>query len=309
MEKTATGTSSKKLDRLRGQEKRPKPLALGIAWAAYVGTVACNMAFEMLKLGGTTSEQVSNEVFSWFTPAGYVFSIWPVIYLAMAIWLVSFTRDVMKLRKSDASTQDSPNSNRAQSVHGVHVVHDIPATRTNQATGQNLFSLGNVILFVVSCGLNVLWLATWHFRMIAVSVVIIALFMAVLGLLYFNVFATTDRQVYRIPISLYFSWISVATVANCMYLLTSLGLGEIHLLEPIATLVLAIFYLAQAALMKSSFDDMVFGLVVVWALVGIGVHLMPVNPYVAVACYTIAAAGLLVSLIPWEKQIVKTRTT
>lgn len=280
---------------------------MGLAWIAYIGTVACNVGFESLKLGGTTSEQVSNEIFSWFTPAGYVFSIWSVIYLAMAIWLVSFTRDVAKLHKANVANQETNDLYRTRSAHDEHAMRDAPQNRTD-TPGQNLFSLGNVVLFEISCGLNVLWLATWHFRMIAISVAVIAVFMAVLGLLYFNVFATTNRPIYRIPISLYFSWISVATVANCMYLLTSLGLGEMGLLQPTVTVVLAIFYLVQTALMKSSFDDRVFGLVVAWALVGIGVHVMPANPYVAIACFTIAAADLLISVIPWEKQIIKART-
>lgn len=279
---------------------------MGLAWIAYIGTVACNVGFESLKLGGTTSEQVSNEIFSWFTPAGYVFSIWSVIYLAMAIWLVSFTRDVAKLHKANVANQETNDPYRTRSSHDEHAMRDASQNRTDM-TGQNLFSLGNIVLFEISCGLNVLWLTTWHFRMIAISVAIIAVFMAVLGLLYFNVFATTNRPIYRIPISLYFSWISVATVANCMYLLTSLGLGEMGLLQPTVTVILAIFYLMQTALMKSSFDDRVFGLVVAWALVGIGVHVMPANPYVAIACFTIAAADLLISVIPWEKQIIKAR--
>lgn len=44
-------------------------------------------------MGGTTSADIRRTgVFTWFTPAGYVFAIWSLIYVAMVVWLVAYTR-------------------------------------------------------------------------------------------------------------------------------------------------------------------------------------------------------------------------
>ena len=59
---------------------------------AYVVTVLCNLLFEATRLGGTTSGEVANLMYVWFMPAGYVFSIWGLIYVALIVWLVQYTR-------------------------------------------------------------------------------------------------------------------------------------------------------------------------------------------------------------------------
>ena len=56
-----------------------------MAWSclgAWLMVVACNALFEVLPVG-LTSAAVSDRYFSAFTPAGFTFSIWGVIYLAL----------------------------------------------------------------------------------------------------------------------------------------------------------------------------------------------------------------------------------
>lgn len=99
-------------------------------WAAYVVTVLCNLLFEATRLGGTTSGEVANLMYVWFMPAGYVFSIWGLIYVALIVWLVQYTRDA---------------PNRVRRFGFV------------------------ALLFVVSCALNVAWLALFHFLQVYVG--------------------------------------------------------------------------------------------------------------------------------------------
>ena len=246
--------------------------SIALVWAAYVVTIACNAAFEVFALGGTTSAEVSGEVFAWFTPAGYVFSIWSVIYLALAVWLVAYS--------GDAS-------------------HDEPL---------GSLQIGKTAsLFTVSCALNIAWLALWHFEAFVPSIIVIAALLAVVGMLYVRVNTQSSRLVDRVPISLYFAWLGVATVADIAHVITRFTGAEQSILQPASTLVLAIAFFALAVYMKRTYDDYAFGAVIVWAVVGIGVHLMNANIAIAVLTIMLAGFGALAVYFPWEKYRLQPR--
>ena len=87
-------------------------------WIVYALTLIGNAVIEGGRVGGTTSADIAYGVFTWFTPAGYVFAIWSLIYVAMVVWLVAYTRTAPV--RADRFTMTS-------------------------------------ILFIASCALNVLW--------------------------------------------------------------------------------------------------------------------------------------------------------
>lgn len=252
-----------------GNAKRTNAVAV---WAAYAAMVACNVLFEVFALGGTTAAEVSNEVLAWFTPAGYVFSIWSLIYIGLAVWLVAYTAE---------AAHDKPRS-------------AIPLGQT-------------ALLFVVSCALNIVWLAFWHARMIIPSVVVIVVLLAVVGMLYARMYATSDRIIDRIPVSLYFAWLCVATLANIAHAATRFTGSEASAVQPVSVFVLAIVLFALAAYLKRARGDYVFCAVVIWAVVGIGVQLMGVNVLVAVLVIMIAGFGALAVYFPWEKYRLQPR--
>ena len=99
-------------------------------WVVYALTLVGNAVIEGGQVGGNTSATVAYGVFTWFTPAGYVFSIWSLIYVALIAWLVSYTREAPL---------------RAKRFTPVSV------------------------LFIGSCVLNVLWLALWHFEAVVAA--------------------------------------------------------------------------------------------------------------------------------------------
>lgn len=57
-------------------EKQKGKYDIAVLVISYIVLVAFNALSEALELGGVTAGDVSNEVFAWFAPAGYVFSIW-----------------------------------------------------------------------------------------------------------------------------------------------------------------------------------------------------------------------------------------
>ena len=132
-------------------------------------------SFEATRLGGTTSGEVANLRYVWFMPAGYVFSIWGLIYVALIVWLVQYTRDA---------------PNRVRRFGFV------------------------ALLFVVSCALNVAWLALFHFLQVYVGLFVIAALWAVMAALYVTVRRTMKTAAGRVPISIYAAWVTVAVVAT-----------------------------------------------------------------------------------------------
>ena len=62
-------------------------------WIVYALTLVGNAVIEGGQVGGNTSATVAYGVYTWFTPAGYVFSIWSLIYVALIGWLVASTRE------------------------------------------------------------------------------------------------------------------------------------------------------------------------------------------------------------------------
>ena len=55
-----------------------------------IAVVAVNVAANIVPFNGSTTGEISNRLPILFTPASYVFLIWPVIYLLLAAWLIRF---------------------------------------------------------------------------------------------------------------------------------------------------------------------------------------------------------------------------
>lgn len=92
-------------------------------------------------LGGISTGDISNKYNTLFTPSGFTFSIWGVIYILILIFVFIFVT-------------------------------------SNSTTLPNMELLG--ILFIISCLLNSVWLFSWHFDRIILSTIIMISFLVTL---------------------------------------------------------------------------------------------------------------------------------
>lgn len=196
---------------------------------AYLAMVTVNALANILPINGQTTAEISDKQNVLFTPAGYVFSIWGLIYLLLAIWLF--------LQVKNRHTEQAA---------------------TNKVS----------VLFTVSCAFNIAWLLTWHYEYFALSVVMMLLLLVTLIVLY-KQYATTDSRFGgRFPFSFYLGWISVATIANISYTLKyydiSLGINEVA-----GTIALLLVAGALAIAGRYLSNDPYFAIVFVWAIIGI----------------------------------------
>ena len=210
-------------------------------WIVYALTLIGNAVIEGGRVGGTTSADIAYGVFTWFTPAGYVFAIWSLIYVAMVVWLVAYTRTAPV--RADRFTMTS-------------------------------------ILFIASCALNVLWLALWHFELVAVSFIVILAEWLVLA------------------VSIYTAWVTVATLANMAILVTRALDGGIPFFNGLFTILLTAGVLAFGYVMRKAYDDMAFQLVFLWALIGVGVNVSGASAFTAAVVFLLCVVGAILTFAP-----------
>lgn len=162
-----------------------------VMWISLAAMIVMNMLANIIPLNGQTTGEISHNLNVLFTPAGYVFSIWGLIYVALIVWMVLIRKEVK----------------------------------------QQFFSKTIGIAFIISCIFNIAWLISWHFLFFKTSIVFMILLLMTLITIYVRYTNEEQRLSKRIPFSIYLAWISVATIANISYVLkyndVSLGVPEV----------------------------------------------------------------------------------
>ena len=230
-------------------------------------TLVLNTLATTLPLGGRTTAEISDSFNVLFVPAGYVFSIWGLIYLALT---------------------------------GFAVFQTLPAQQNNRAVRATGW------WFAVSCLANSLWILFWHYGYYPLTLVMMLTLLASLIVIYRRLAAlgkvdTTTRWLVRFPFSLYLGWISVATVANASAVFVDLG-WDGSPLSPVAWTVAMIGVAAALSLLLSyRRRDLAYSGVIVWALVGILLKQVAYAPIVAACGIAIAAIVLGAVAFQWRK--------
>ena len=129
------------------------------------------------------------------------------------------------------------------------------------------------VLFSLSSLANVAWILSWHYDLILVSTVLLATMLVLLILITRTIMAADlsprDRAFVRLPFSVYFGWITVATIANITVWLVSIGWDGFGIAESTwAVAIIAVGAAIGAAVILRD-SDIAYGLVLVWAYLGI----------------------------------------
>ncbi|WP_394175760.1 TspO/MBR family protein [Guptibacillus hwajinpoensis] len=227
--------------------------------AAYLLVVTVNGLANSLPLNGQTTGEISNKLNVLFTPAGYVFSIWGLIYILLGIW----------------------------------VIRQFPASRRKLPIYQETSGL-----FVLSSLLNTLWIFMWHYEFFGISVIVMLLLLITLIRLYVSVKTAGASFLDLLPFSVYLGWISVATIANISYYLTYVNWDGFGISDSIWTVLLLLVATILALVFLKNEDDWVYPLVFVWAFVGIGIKNQNADvPLVVYSSFTLAAFIFIITIV------------
>lgn len=199
-------------------------------------TLVMNWAANGLPLNGLTTKEISDRFPTLFTPAGYVFAIWGVIYLGV----VAYT-----------------------------IYQALPSQRTNP----RLRAIGWI--YVASGLLNSLWIVLWHHLYLWWCLLVIAGMLVALILITQRLYPTR-HQVSRaewwtthLPFSVYLGWICVATIANAAAALVGSGWTGAPLSAEAWTVIMLVVASALGLLYGIVRGDAAYVLVLVWAFAGI----------------------------------------
>lgn len=198
-----------------------------------LAVISINALANMLPLNGQTTGEISNRLPVLFTPAGYVFSIWILIYVLLSIWVIGLWR-----------------------------------IRNN---GDTLFEKRS-LLFIISNMFNISWIFLWHYELFALTVVAMVGLLITLLLLYRTYQVQDNKISSRLPISIYLGWISVATISNLSYVLTVYQWSGWGLSDPLWAVILMTVGTALALHIRFHHFDIAYPFVFIWAFIGIAVR-------------------------------------
>lgn len=201
--------------------------------------ITVNALANILPINGIGTGAVSDSFPNLFAPAGITFSIWGLIYILLFVYAIYQTGLFSKEKTN----------------------FDLKWLRT----------VG--FLFVLSSMANTIWIFAWHYRMIELSLVMMLIILAslikIILVLKNQKLSTKEKLLVRMPFSIYFGWITVATIANIVTQLVDWNWNGFGIPEPVwSIIILSVGAVIGIATILSN-KDIVYGLVLVWAFTGI----------------------------------------
>ena len=216
-------------------------------------TITVNGLANGLPLNGLNTGEISDRFQVYFVPAGYVFSIWGLIYLG----LLAFT-----------------------------IYQALPAQRDNP----RLVRIGWAV--VIGNLANATWIFFWHYLLFPLSLLAMVVLLAALLFIYTRLeigkrnVGALERWLVNIPFSVYLGWITVATIANTADVLDFVKWGQFGISDE-AWMVIILFVVTLIAwIMSFTRKDIAYLSVLLWALAGIGVK-FPQNGIVTTSVWAV----------------------
>jgi benzodiazapine receptor len=229
-----------------------------------VAMIVINVLANIIPYNGKLTGEISDSFAIYFVPAGYVFSIWGLIYLLL----------------------------------GVYAVYQLmPKTYTNRALNAVSWWV------VVSSIANSAWILLWHYQYFYTTIAVMVVLLVSLLMIYVRLAQEQKKKPSaqftwsaRLPFSVYLGWISVATIANASGVLTLTSWNGFGIEGMWWSAIMIAVATVLGLLMLVRERDIAYTLVLVWAFVGIGMKFADV-PELAQVAYFAAALLALVSLV------------
>ncbi|MDY0288237.1 MAG: tryptophan-rich sensory protein [Sphaerochaeta sp.] len=204
----------------------------------FVLMVTVNALANILPIAGITTGEVSDSFPNLFAPAGITFSIWGVIYLLL----------------------------------GLYTLYQLGLFQKENPTDKALLAqIGSIFAF--SSLINSVWIFCWHYQLILFSLVLMLFILLSLVVIHLTLRKTamTGKEWFfiRLPFSIYFGWITVATIANVTALLVTMGWSGWGLSEAAWTSTLIIIGTLIGITTAIQGRDIPYVATLIWAFAGI----------------------------------------
>lgn len=229
---------------------------------ATLAVIGVNAAANIVPINGVNTGQVSANYPTGFTPAGWVFSIWSLIYVG----LIAFS------------------------------IFAIRATSVQAARVRRI-----EIAYIVSCIANAIWIFMWHYGYILASLVLMLALLASLVVIYVRLRRTAalsfgERLCTDMPFSLYLGWITTATLANLAAWFYEAKAYPFNLPMDDWAIITVVFATAIYTAVGVRTRDAIYTAVFAWAAAGIVLQTLPTTQAVRLAAATGCVVAVLVTL-------------
>ena len=242
----------------------------------FLGVVIVNGLANALPINNKTTGVLSDQYPNLFVPAGLTFSIWGLIYILLAIF----------------------------------VIYQL-VTIIRKGTEQSSFTEKIGIIFFLSCIFNIGWIFAWHYEILPLSLVLMLLLLGSLIAIYLRLrigksdATKKERYMVHLPFSIYLGWITIATIANVTALLVNAGWGGFGLSQQFWTVLVIVVGIAIALAILIHRKDIFYCLVVDWALAGILIKRLSVETVPAQSVIIVVIIGLVIISLGIIAQIVR----
>ncbi|SDN74949.1 tryptophan-rich sensory protein [Alkalicoccus daliensis] len=223
--------------------------------------VGMNALANILPLNNMTTGELSQEVNVLFTPAGYVFSIWSLIYITLGIWVI---RSLFTSHAGDIKAVDNIGW-----------------------------------LFVWNGIFNVSWLLLFHYEFFPWTMLPMAALLLSIILIYRQILQAGKVSVWtKLPFAIYMGWVSVAFIVNIGILFNTFGFEDGFIISnELWTVIIIPAGGIIAAIIAEKYKDIIYSSVFVWAFIGIYVERAEEVQFIAVTAAVTAALLLLYNII------------
>ena len=240
---------------------QPAPgLALRLApLLALIAVIGVNAAANILPINGLRTGEISALYPTGFTPAGWVFRIWSLIYLGLLAYALSALFASLAIRRRAAAVTP---------------------------------------LFLINAAANIGWIFAWHHQHIGLSLILTGIILATLVAIT-QILRRRPRQGYSgrvlidAPFSLYFGWATTAALANLANWFYDRQSWPLELAMDEWALVTVMIATAVYIWMTTVTRDLIYGAVFLWVAAGIYLRTDGIVEWVQLAA---AAGGVLVAL-------------
>lgn len=237
----------------------------------FIAMIIINYLSNALPFNGVTQKELSAMYDIFLTPAGYVFSIWGIIYIGLSMYVLS---QALPKRLNDS---------RLRSL-------DLP--------------------FALSCLFNMMWLFVWHYRFVTLSVFMMLGLLASLICCYIRLDKgrrQQDQASYwgvEHTFSIYLGWVCLATVLNIATWFYTYGwTGTPWSPQTWTVILLVLIMILFIYIGGSRRDTAIFG-VLVWASIGILIKNKAEYMIWLTCCFVI---GISVCALAWT--VISKRST
>lgn len=199
-------------------------------------TITVNGLANALPLNGQSTGEISDRFSIFFVPAGYVFSIWGLIYLGLIVF---------------------------------SIYQALPAQKDTE-----LLKKISPAYWIVSLA-NIAWILLWHYEFFTLTLLAMFTILATLISIYRQLSVSnsghegSQNWFVRLPFGIYLGWISVATIANVSQVLFSSGWGGWGISDAAWAVILISIATVLGLLMLWRERETPYVLVLVWAFIGI----------------------------------------